>query len=149
VWNLAGHNNVIWVDGSGNCSMAVILLVEDEEQVRVLAESYLEEQGHEVLSAGSPDGAMALLKRTPHVDVLFTDIDLKDKIASGIELAQDAAVRWPHLKVLYTTGKDLTDGMKARFVENSAFLPKPYTVEELLRTLSEHFKISPQPRNKS
>jgi DNA-binding NtrC family response regulator len=125
--------------------MAVVLLVEDEEQVRVLAESYLEEQGHQVLSAGSPDGAMALLKRTPHVDVLFTDIDLKDKIASGIELAQDGAVRWPHLKVLY----DLTDGMKARFVENSAFLPKPYTVEELLRTLSEHFKINPQPRRKS
>ena len=70
--------------------MAVILVVEDEEQVRVLAKSYLEEQGHQVLSAGSPDGAIALLKRTPHVDVLFTDIDLKDKIATGIELAQDA-----------------------------------------------------------
>jgi CheY-like chemotaxis protein len=104
--------------------MAVILLVEDEEQVRVLAESYLEEQGHQVLTAGSPDGALALLKRTPHVDVLFTDIDLKDNIASGIELAQDAAVDWPHLKVLYTTGKHLTDGMRARFVEHSAFLPK-------------------------
>jgi DNA-binding NtrC family response regulator len=129
--------------------MAVILLVEDEEQVRVLAESYLEEQGHQVLSAGSPDGAMALLKKTPHVDVLFTDIDLKDQIASGIELAQDAAVGWPHIKVLYTTGKALTDGMKARFVENSAFLPKPYTVEELLRTLSERVKVGPQPRRES
>jgi CheY-like chemotaxis protein len=30
-----------------------LLAVEDEDQVRVLAESYLEEQGHEVLSAGS------------------------------------------------------------------------------------------------
>ncbi len=129
--------------------MAVILLVEDEEQVRVLAESYLEQLGHQVLTAGSPAGAMALLKRTPHVDVLFTDIDLKDQIASGIELAQDASVGWPHLKVLYTTGKVLTDGMKARFVERSAFLPKPYTVEELRRTLSEHFKITPQPGHKS
>jgi DNA-binding NtrC family response regulator len=128
--------------------MAIILLVEDEEQVRVLAESYLEEQGHQVLTAGSPDGAMALLKRTPHVDVLFTDIDLKDKIASGIELARDAVVGRPHLKVLYSTGRDLTDGMKAQFVEQSAFLPKPYTVEELVRTLSERFKISPQPRRK-
>ena len=102
----------------------------------------LEEHGHQVLSAGSPGGAIALLKRTPHVDVLFTDIDLKDKIATGIELAQDAAVRWPHLKVIYTTGKDLNDGMRARFVENSTFLPKPYTVEELVTTLSVHFKIS-------
>jgi len=129
--------------------MAVILLVEDEEQVRVLAQSYLEEQGHQVLSAGTPDGAMAILQRTDHVDLLFTDIDLKDVIASGIELAQDAVVRWSHLKVLYTTERDFTDGMKARFVEHSAFLPKPYTVEELLTTLSVHFKISQQPRRKS
>jgi CheY-like chemotaxis protein len=127
--------------------MAIVLLVEDEEQVRVLAQSYLEEHGHQVLSAGTPGGAIAILQSTAHVDLLFTDIDLKDVIASGIELAQDAVVRWPHLKVLYTTGRDLTDGMKARFVEHSAFLPKPYTVEELLATLSVHLKISPRKPN--
>jgi len=126
--------------------MAVVLLVEDEEQVRVLAQSYLEEQGHEVLSAGTPQGAIALLEKAPQVDVVFTDLDLKGDIHAGIELARAAIARWPHLKVLYTTGRDLTDGMKARFVEHSAFLPKPYTVEELLTTLSVHFKISPQPR---
>ncbi len=126
--------------------MAIVLLVEDEEQVRVLAESYLEEQGHQVLSAGSPQGAIALLEKASHVDVLFTDIDLKGDIAAGINLARDALPRWPHLKVLYTSGRDLTDGMKAQFVEKSAFLPKPYTVEELLTAFSVHFKISPQPR---
>jgi CheY-like chemotaxis protein len=106
--------------------MAIVLLVEDEEQVRVLAQSYLDEQGHEVLSAGTPQGAIALLEQAPHVDVLFTDLDLKGDIHAGIELARQAVHRWPHLKVLYTTGRDLTDGMKARFVEKSAFLPKPY-----------------------
>jgi two-component system, response regulator PdtaR len=126
--------------------MAVVLLVEDEEQVRVLAQSYLDEQGHEVLSAGTPQGAIALLEKVPHVDVLFTDLDLKGDIEAGIELARGAVHRWPHLKVLYTTGGHLTDGMKARFVANSAFLAKPYTVVELLTVLSVHFKISPQPR---
>src|ERR1043165_3179782 len=126
--------------------MAVVLLVEDEEQVRVLAESYLEEQGHKVLSAGTPQGAIALLEKTPHVDLLFTDLDLKGNIEAGIELAHDAIKRWSHLKVLYTTGQDLTDGMKARFVEKSAFLAKPYTVEELKTTLTAQFAINPQPR---
>jgi CheY-like chemotaxis protein len=126
--------------------MAVVLLVEDEEQVRVLAESYLEEQGHKVLSAGSPQGAIALLEKTPHVDLLFTDLDLKGNIEAGIELAHDAIKRWSHLKVLYTTGQDLTDGMKARFVEKSAFLAKPYTVEELKTILSAQFAINQQPR---
>jgi CheY-like chemotaxis protein len=124
--------------------MAVVLLVEDEEQVRVLAESYLEQQGHKVLSAGSPQGAIALLEKTPHIDVLFTDLDLKGDIHAGIELAREAIKRWPHLKVLYTTGQDLTDGMKARFVSKSAFLAKPYTVEELSTALCAHFQINPQ-----
>ncbi len=129
--------------------MAIVLLVEDEEQVRVLAESYLEEQGHQVLSAGTPQGAIALLEKAPHLDVLFTDLELNGDGDAGIEVARKATGRWPHLKVLYTTGRDLTDGMSVRFVENSAFLPKPYTVDELLTTLRLHFKIDPQPRDKS
>ena len=123
--------------------MAVVLVVEDEEQVRVLAESYLEVQGHQVLSAGTPQGAIALLEKNPHVDLIFTDLDLKGNIDDGIQLAQDAVRRLPYLNVLYTTGRDLTDGMKARFVDKSAFLPKPYTVEELSTTLSMHFGIKP------
>jgi CheY-like chemotaxis protein len=97
--------------------MAVVLLVEDEEQVRVLAESYLVEQGHQVLSAGTGEGAIAVLEKNPKIDVLFVDIDLKGEIASGIEVARKTVESWPHVKVLYTTGRDLTDGMKARFQE--------------------------------
>jgi CheY-like chemotaxis protein len=126
--------------------MATVLLVEGDDQVRVLAESYLEEQGHDVLSAGSAPGALALLDKTSQVDLLFTDLDLKDEIAAGIELAQQAVKLKANLKVLYTTDRSLTDGMKARFAKNSAFLPKPYTVEQLLTTLSVHFRISPQQR---
>ena len=126
--------------------MATVLLAEDDDQVRVLAESYLEEQGHEVLSAGTAPGALALLAKTSQLDVLFTNVDLKGEIAAGIELAQEAVNRRPNLKVLYTTERNLTDGMKARFVKNSAFLPKPYTVEQLRTTLSVHFRISPQAR---
>src|SRR5262249_43046037 len=110
--------------------MATVLLVEGDDQVRVLAESYLEEQGHDVLSAGTAVGALALLEKSSCVDVLFTK----------------AFKRKSNLKVLYTTERNLTDGMKARFVKNSAFLAKPYTVEQLLTTLAVHFRISPQAR---
>ena len=126
--------------------MAIVLLAEDDDQVRVLAESYLEEQGHEVLSAGTAAGALALLEKAAQLDVLFTTIDLKGEIAAGIKLAHEAVKRKPTLKVLYTTERSLTDGMKARFVKSAAFLPKPYTVEQLLTTLSVHFSISPQQR---
>ena len=106
--------------------MAVVLVVEDEDQVRVLAESYLEEQGHQVLSAGTPAGALALLHQLPAVDLLFTDLDLKGDTHAGIELAKAAVKLRPQLHVLYTTGRAITDGMKARFVPGSATLAKPY-----------------------
>jgi CheY-like chemotaxis protein len=123
--------------------MAVVLVVEDEDQVRVLAESYLEEQGHEVLSAGTPIGALALLRQSAPVDLLFTDLDLKGDIQAGIELAKAAVKLCPRLRVLYTTGRAITDGMKARFVPGSAALAKPYTVEELRGSLSTNFHIDP------
>jgi CheY-like chemotaxis protein len=126
--------------------VATVLLVEDEDQVRVLAESYLEEQGHTILTAASTDGALAVLEREPSVELLFTDLGLKEEIDGGLELARRAIEIRPTLKVLYTTGRPVTDGTRARFVEGSAFLPKPYTVEQLLTALSVHFRISPQPR---
>jgi CheY-like chemotaxis protein len=126
--------------------MATVLLAEDDDQVPVLAESYLEEHGHAVLSAGTAPGALALLAKASELDLLFTNVDLKGEIAAGIELAQEAVKRSPNPKVLYTTERSLTDGMKARFVKNSAFLPKPYSVEQLLTTLSVHFRISSQAR---
>ena len=56
--------------------MAVVLVVEDKKQVRVLADSYLEEQGHQVLSAGT--GWRARYSASiAAVDLLFTDLDLK------------------------------------------------------------------------
>jgi DNA-binding NtrC family response regulator len=128
--------------------MATILLVEDEDQVRLLAESYLEEQGHQVLSAETPEAARAILQNKPAVDLLFTDLDLKGDIHAGINLADEAIKMLPQLKVLYTTGRAITDGMKTRFVADSAVLAKPYTVEQLRTSLSKHFDINPLLRSK-
>ncbi len=126
--------------------MAVILVVEDEAQVLVLAESYLEQQGHKTLTAGTLEQALALIDSDNEIDVLFTDLGLGNDLQAGLELAKQAVERRPGLKVLYTTGQTLTDGMRELFVSGSAFLEKPYTVEELTTTLSVYFRIGPQPQ---
>jgi CheY-like chemotaxis protein len=123
--------------------MANILLVEDEDQVRVLAESYLEEHGHTVLTAASTEGALAILQSDQPIDLLFTDLGLKTEIDGGIELATRAVEMQPELKVLYTTGRPVTDGMRTRFVEGSKLLAKPYTVDQLSHALSVYFHIKP------
>jgi DNA-binding NtrC family response regulator len=124
-------------------AMAAILIVEDEAQVRVLSESFLQEQGHQTLSAATPDEALAVLEGD--IDCLFTDIELRGDLQAGIALAQAAITKQPGLRVLYTSCHTVTDGLKALFVENSAFLPKPYTIDQLQAILAVDFAIKPHP----
>ncbi len=86
-----------------------------------------------------------MLEASKEIDLLFTGIGLQGDIQAGLTLAQAATGRRPDLRVLYTTGLAVTDGMKARFVENSAFLPKPYTVDQLQTVLTVSFGIKPNP----
>jgi DNA-binding NtrC family response regulator len=125
--------------------MAVILIVEDEAQVRVLSESYLQEQGHQTLSAATPGEALAVLDAADTVDILFTDVDLQGDVQAGLNLAQKAITLQPELHVLYTSCHAITDGMRALFVEGAAFLPKPYTIDQLQAILAVDFGIKPHP----
>jgi DNA-binding NtrC family response regulator len=122
-----------------------ILITEDEAQVRVLSESFLQDQGQRTLSAASPEEALALLDETDDIECLFTDIELRGDVQAGLDLAQAAVKKQPGLRVLYTSCHSLTDGMKALFVENSAFLPKPYTIDQLQAVLTVEFGIKPFP----
>jgi two-component system, cell cycle sensor histidine kinase and response regulator CckA len=121
--------------------MTVILIVEDEEQVRVLADSFLQAEGHKMLSAATIEQALALIEGDKPVDLLFVDLKIQDDLEGGLKLAKKAVETRPELKVLYTSGQTVTDGMTALFVEKSAFLPKPYTVDQLATVLIAKFNI--------
>ena len=116
--------------------MAVILIVEDETQVRMLAESILQEAGHETRSAGTIVEAKAIFETDEKIDLLFTDIILMDEHDAGLGLGQVFTEKRPGLPVLYTTGRGITDGMVALFVQPNGFLGKPYTGEQLLTAVS-------------
>ena len=126
--------------------MATILIVEDQEQIVILAQSFLEEQGHKTLSAATADEALAvLLDRKPLTPFSLTSF-WTGTCRQVFELAKRAVELNPRLKVVYSTGLSVTDDMKALFVPGSAVLEKPYTVDQLLTSLSDHFDASPQPR---
>ena len=124
--------------------MAVILIVEDEEQVRVLADSFLQSEGHETLSAATIEQALVLIEGDKPLDLLFVELKIQDDVEGGLKLARKAVEARPDLQVLYTSGQAVTDGMTALFVEKSAFLPKPYTVDQLATTLIAKFNIGSQ-----
>lgn len=114
-----------------------VLVAEDEPTVRALAESIIAELGYETFSAANAREALAVLDDGPPITLLFTDINMPDGPdgLDGLELARRAVEIRPDLRVIYTTGGGLTDGMTALFVEGGTFLPKPFTREQLIAAI--------------
>jgi DNA-binding NtrC family response regulator len=109
----------------------VVLVVEDETQVLILAESVLQQAGYETLSASSVAEALAIIDTDQRIGLLFTDLRLGEDSEGGLTIATSFANSRPRVPVLYATGRGVTDGMVALFVEPNGFLAKPYTVEQL------------------
>ena len=121
--------------------MASILIIEENEHVRVSAESCLADEGHQTLTASTAEQALALLEGGAEVDLVFVDIALNGEMHAGLTLARRAAEIRDNLKVVYTTGQRVTDAMRALFVPRSAFLPRSFTVDELRMALFSNFEI--------
>jgi len=122
-----------------------VLIVEDEAQVRVLAEAVLQGAGYETLSAATVAEALAVIHSDRDIDVVFADIRLMDQPEGGLQVGQGAAQSRPGLPVVYTTGRGVTDGMIALFAEPNAFLAKPYTPEQLIGTVADVLRSTGAP----
>ena len=86
-------------EGSGES----ILLVEDNDDVRAFTAEVLRQLGYRVTTASNGKGALEALEQLGVFDLLFTDVGLPLGM-SGRELAEETQRRWPHIRILYTTG---------------------------------------------
>jgi PAS domain S-box-containing protein len=107
-----------------------VLVVEDNDDVRELAEQVLGMEGYAVQSAASGEQAMDLLREGAHVDLLFTDVIMPGGM-NGLELVERARALRPGLPVLVTTGymEELPQGGRGGGLR---ILAKPYRQEDLL-----------------
>jgi len=114
-----------------------ILLTEDNDQVRHLAEAVLKRQGYTVLVAGRGAEALGLLKaHAGKVDLLLTDVVMPDM--NGKVLFEKSAAVQPGLRVLYMSG--YTDDVIANrgvLDEGVRFIQKPFTVRALAAKVRE------------
>jgi PAS domain S-box-containing protein len=112
----------------------IILVVEDDIQVRQATVRSLRELGYTVRHASSGAEALELLSEQPMISVLFTDVVMPGM--SGRALAEAARAKYPDLKVLFTTGYTpnaiVHNGTVDAGVE---LLTKPFTIDQLARKL--------------
>lgn len=111
-----------------------VLVVEDEIFIRMIAVDTLEDGGYAVLEAGDAREALTVLEQTPEIELIFTDINMPGDI-DGLDLANEVAMRWPHIGIIVTSGAvRLGDG---DIPDAGTFLSKPYLAKELVTLVNE------------
>jgi CheY-like chemotaxis protein len=106
-----------------------VLLVDDDEAVRLVVADFLDDLGLAVLVASDAGEAMALLEQHPSIALLLSDIRMAG--LSGIDLAEQAAQLRPALRIVLMSGYFLPQPVSRRF------LRKPFRLAELEALLRE------------
>lgn len=111
-----------------------VLLVDDEEGIRLSLGANLELEGYTVLEAHSAEAALQILQQQP-VDVVLTDICMPGM--TGVELFQAVRKRGLDTPVVLMTGFAREELLGQALGEGAfAVLAKPFDVDDALRTLS-------------
>jgi two-component system, cell cycle sensor histidine kinase and response regulator CckA len=112
-----------------------VLLVEDEDAVRVIVGTVLRRQGYTVIESATPHGAIELFDRHAEaIDLLLTDVVMPGM--NGPALAQRLVARRPALRVLFISGYT---GILSPEMQNPnvGFLSKPFQSSVLLARVQE------------
>ncbi|MGA2409163.1 MAG: response regulator, partial [Candidatus Binataceae bacterium] len=109
----------------------IILVVEDDDDVRANTTMMLRELGYGVLEAPDGKSALRILQTRSDIDLLFTDIGLPGGV-NGRQLADMARAQTPRLKILFTSGYARNAIVhQGRLDPGVELLSKPFTLVQL------------------
>ena len=106
-----------------------ILLVEDEDMVRAVAERALTRHGYTVLTAANGEEALEVLHGGASIDLLVSDVVMPTM--DGPTMVKQARLTWPDMPILFMSGYAEEQLRKSIDLDRVAFLPKPFSVQQL------------------
>ena len=106
-----------------------VLLVEDEPMVRTVAERALTRQGYTVITANNGEEALEVIGRGEPIHLLISDVVMP--VMDGPTMVREARKTRPDLPILFMSGYAEEQLRKSIDIDNVAFLPKPFSVQEL------------------
>ena len=105
------------------------LVVEDDPEVRALAEALLDETELDVVGCDSAEAALEVLQaRGGDVALVFADVRLAGEM-DGLQLARAIATLWPRARLVVTSGRFVR---RPDVPENAVFIPKPWRPIDVL-----------------
>ncbi len=122
--------------------MPCVLVVDDDDDVRIMLKTMLERNNYDVIIAQNGNEATRLLKNNP-VDLIITDLVMPEK--EGIETIIEVKHDFPHIKIIAISGGKrigLSTQLKsANLLGADRTLKKPFKSKELLNTVRELINI--------
>ena len=107
-----------------------VLVVEDDPSTRIVAEEMFLAAGFEVESAQRADHALDIVaQRSEQTAFLFTDVRTPGPI-DGIDLARLVKTHWPHVEVLVTSARPVSNTV---LPDGVRFTPKPWSGKDALK----------------
>ena len=111
----------------------MVLVAEDDEDVRETVVSMLNELGYRVLKAKDAQSALTIIESGMPIDLLLTDVVMPGPLKST-ELARKARERMPNLAVLFMSGyPQKVIARREQLDDHIELLSKPYSRETLAR----------------
>ncbi|MEW5306607.1 MAG: hypothetical protein WDW36_009061 [Sanguina aurantia] len=113
-----------------------VLLVEDDDSVRLLVKDVLKELGYNALEAAEPQSGVSLLASSQRIDLMISDVGLPGM--NGRQLAEVARQHHPDLPVLFITGYAENAAIRSGFLGNNmAMITKPFSLDLLAAKIGE------------
>jgi len=108
---------------------ASILLVEDEDPVRLFSARALRNKGYRVIEAKSGEAALEIVEHgAEQIDLIISDVVMPKM--DGPEMAAKIRERHPEMKVIFISGYT-EEAFRDRLSHDVHFLPKPYNLKQL------------------
>ncbi len=114
-----------------------ILVVEDDADVLRFTLEALEAHGYTVFPARSAAEAVGIFeKMADEIGLVFSDVVLPDR--NGVDLVEGLIAARPDLRVLVTSGY-MDESTRSKLIRDCRhpFIPKPYTLHDMLRAIRE------------
>ena len=118
----SGEEGELWGTGT-------VLRVEDEPMVRTVAERALTRHGYKVLTATNGEEALEIIEQGEEIALLISDVVMP--LMDGPTMVREARKTRPELPILFMSGYAEEQLRKSIDIANVAFLPKPFSVQDL------------------
>jgi CheY-like chemotaxis protein len=116
--------------------MSLVLVIDDDAQIRRMARRILAGAGHAVIEAEDGDAGLALV-RSGEVALVLTDLIMPNK--EGIETIRDIRQICPEMAIIAMSGTGASASLYLHVAEKlgaDAVLSKPFRAAELIETVT-------------